>query len=250
MDQDGCIGRLAVMRKILLVSLLVILVTTPAGARWRHHHHHRGHAYSEAIPQWHDRYGRERTLDAPQEMVPGESAQESRVPTGQPPDGQQPSTGVNTVGDLLLPQGWQRQPGDPNWQGERFLSPDGTASLSAYITPVAQEPIAQHMKAVAFVDGEQITHLRGGRSWVEVSGFKGDRIFYRKSVLACGGTSWHEVAFEYPAEAQGMNAFVDQAAHGVEMNRDKGCAAAVAASNGSSDVSEQPPAVQDSSPEQ
>jgi hypothetical protein len=45
------------------------------------------------------------------------------------------------------------------------------------------------MKAVAFADGEQITHLRGERSWIEVSGFKGDRIFYRKAIVVCGGNS-------------------------------------------------------------
>jgi hypothetical protein len=61
--------------------------------------------------------------------------------------------------------------------------------------------------------------LRAERSSIEVFGFKGDRIFYRKSVLACGGTSWHEIAFEYPAEAQGMNVFVDRAAKGVEINK-------------------------------
>ena len=138
-----------------------------------------------------------------------------------------------------LPPGWQQQPTDPNWQGKRFVSPDGTASFSAYITPVAQEPIADHMKTVAFADGEQITRLGGGRSWIEVAGFKGDRIFYRKSVLACGGTSWHEVTLEYPAEAKGMNAFVDRVAKGAEMGKDKGCPATVA--TGSSSVSEQPP---------
>src|SRR6188472_359744 len=71
---------------------------------------------------------------------------------------------------MLVPPGWQRQTADPNWPVERYLSPDGTGSFSAYITPVAQEPIAQHMKTVAFVDGEQITRLRGKKSWFEVSG--------------------------------------------------------------------------------
>jgi len=145
---------------------------------------------------------------------------------------------------MLVPPGWQRQPADPNWPVERYLSPDGTGSFSAYITPVAQEPIAQHMKTVTFVDGEQITRLRGERSWIEVSGFKGDRIFYRKSVLACSGTTWHEIAFEYPAEAHGMKVFVDRAANAVEINRDKGCPASVATSNASSNIGEQPSANQ------
>jgi hypothetical protein len=45
-------------------------------------------------------------------------------------------------------------------------------------------------------------------------------------MLACGGRSWHEVAFEYPAEAKGMNAFVDQAAEGVQNSQDEACGAA------------------------
>jgi hypothetical protein len=108
-------------------------------------------------------------------------------------------------------------------------------------------PSRRHMKNVAFADGEQITHLRGERTWIEVSGFKGDRIFYRKSLLACGGTSWQEVALEYPAEAQSMNGFVDRVAKGVELDQDNGCAAAVATNNGSSNDSEQPPTAENRS---
>ena len=126
------------------------------------------------------------------------------------------------------------------------MSSDGTASFSAYITPVAQQPIAEHMKIVAFADGEQITRLGGGRSWIEVAGFKGDRIFYRKSVLACGGTSWHEVTLEYPAETKDMDAFVDRVAKGAEMDKDKGCPATVATNSGSSGVTEHPPIAKDS----
>ena len=167
------------------------------------------------------------------------------MPAAAPPEGETPSADENTAGDWLLP-GWQQQPADPKWQGKRFVSPDGTGWFSAYITPVAQDPIAEHMKTVTFADGEQITRLGGRRTWIEVGGLKGDRIFYRKSVLACGGTSWHEVTLEYPAEAKGMNAFVDRAAKGVEIDKDKGCAAAVATSNGSSSVSEQSPTAKDS----
>jgi hypothetical protein len=40
--------------------------------------------------------------------------------------------------------------------------------------------------------------LRRETDWLAVSGFKGDRIFYRKAVIACGGTVWHHIEFEYP----------------------------------------------------
>jgi hypothetical protein len=56
------------------------------------------------------------------------------------------------------------------------------------------------MNTVASLEGEQITHLRGEENWIEVSGFKADRSFYRTAVLACRGRAWHEVAFEYPTQ--------------------------------------------------
>jgi hypothetical protein len=46
--------------------------------------------------------------------------------------------------------------------------------------------------------------LRGEDSLV-VSGLKGDkgeRIFYRKVVLACDGRQWRHIALEYPTEAK------------------------------------------------
>jgi hypothetical protein len=58
------------------------------------------------------------------------------------------------------------------------------------------------MNAVAFVDGEQVTHLHGEENWIEVSGFKADHSFYRKAVLACDGRVWQEVFFEYPTQSQ------------------------------------------------
>jgi len=235
------------MRTCLLVLMFVVFVSTPAYAHRRHHnhHHHHSHEHFTAIGQWHGDYAREKSNALP-ESESRESEQESRVPVGASPDRQPSPTDNNTAGNWL-PPGWQQQqPADPKWQGKRFVSPDGTASFSAYITPVAQEPIAQHMKNVAFADGEQITHLRGERTWIEVSGFKGDRIFYRKSLLACGGTSWHEVALEYPAEAQSMNGFVDRVAKGVELDQDNGCAAAIATNSGPSNADEQPPTTEDS----
>ena len=60
------------------------------------------------------------------------------------------------------------------------------------------EPITSHMQSVAFAEGGTVTYLRGERDWIVVSGTKGDRIFYRKAVIACGGKVWHHVAFEYP----------------------------------------------------
>ena len=134
-----------------------------------------------------------------------------------------PQGRIYTTADLVPPD-WQLQPPDPNLKGQRFVSADGTASLALFATPAKQEPIAKHMNAVAFVDGEQITHLHGEENWIEVSGSKADHSFYRKAVLACGGRAWHEVAFEYPTQTQGsISEFVSRAAKAVQNSEDQGC---------------------------
>jgi hypothetical protein len=136
-----------------------------------------------------------------------------------------PQTRTYSMTDLA-PANWQLQPTDSTFKGQRFASPDGAAWLETFASQADQEPIANHMKAVAFGDGEQITSLRGEQNWIEVSGFKADRIFYRKIVLACSGRSWHEIAFEYPEEIKSsMHEFVNRAAEAVQNSEDQGCEA-------------------------
>jgi hypothetical protein len=80
------------------------------------------------------------------------------------------------------------------------------------------------LKATAFVDGEELTYLRGERTWIAVSGLKGDHIFYRAAVLACAGDRWHQVAFEYPAAAKAdMRSFVERAAAAVRNSENRAC---------------------------
>jgi hypothetical protein len=124
----------------------------------------------------------------------------------------------------LVPPDWQLQAADPNLKGQRFVSRDGKRSLALYATPVEKEPIAKHMNAIAFVDGEQITHLHGEEYWIEASGTKADHSFYRKAVLACDGRVWHEVSFEYPTESHhDITKFVIRAAKAVRNSEDQGC---------------------------
>jgi hypothetical protein len=52
---------------------------------------------------------------------------------------------------------------------------------------------------MAAQDGEQVTDLRRGSSWIAVSGIA-TAIFYRKSNLACGGSRWNQVELVYPPE--------------------------------------------------
>ena len=124
----------------------------------------------------------------------------------------------------MVPADWREEPADPQLKGQRFVSPDGGASFIAYTIPRGEEGIAAHMKAVAFGDGEQVTYLRGERTWIAVAGFKQDRIFYRAAVLACGGDRWHHIAFEYPASAKAqMRDYVERASTTVRGSDNSWC---------------------------
>jgi hypothetical protein len=117
----------------------------------------------------------------------------------------------------VIPTGWTREPPDPSWRGTRYFSPDGSAWFAAYVSAVEAQPIPAHMDAVASQEGEHITYSRWERDWLVVSGFKGNRIFYRKAVIACGGTMWHHIAFEYPAvRKRQMDAFVARASQSID----------------------------------
>jgi hypothetical protein len=140
------------MRKALLFVLILTLTPGPAEARrhwglWgffpaphAHRHKHRHHHYA-----------RRDTRAA----VSSDRAQTRTYTTAE-----------------IVPPDWQLQPADPNLKGQRFVSADGEGSLALYATPVQEEPIAKHMNAIAFVDGEQITHLHGEKNWIEVAGLK------------------------------------------------------------------------------
>jgi len=126
----------------------------------------------------------------------------------------------------MVPPNWQLQPVEPNWKGKRFLSPDGTSWLAVYAFPATPEQLSTHMQSTAFVDGETVTYLRGERDWIVASGTKGDRIFYRKAVIACGGKVWHHIAFEYPTERKrAMDPLVTRAAAIVDLADNDGCEA-------------------------
>ncbi len=183
------------MRAALLILLVLTCAAGSADAR-RHRHHWR--VYDAVTP---DEPARREIQPAPS----GSSAQ---------PQG----------GARLVPADWSEEPADPNVNGQRFVSPDGNASFIAYTLPVGEEGVAAHMKAVAFGDGEEVTYLRGERTWIAVSGFKQNRIFFRTAVLACAGDRWHHIAFEYPASAKAkMRDFVERAATAVRSSENKSC---------------------------
>jgi hypothetical protein len=154
------------MRRILFIVLILALSATAADAR-RRHHHYRFHG-------------------APVMMIAPEVERGPR----RRDDAQ------------LIPADWTLQPADPNFNGRRYMAPDGSAWLALYSAPAEKDARAAHLKSVAFADGEDVTYLRGTRDWLAVSGLKGERVYYRKAMLACGGTIWRHIAFEYPVAAK------------------------------------------------
>lgn len=133
--------------------------------------------------------------------------------------GQQERYGIASI----VPTDWKLQPPDTNWRGKRFVSPDGDSWLALYNAP-ADVSNAEHMKWVASAPGERITYQRRSRGWIVVSGYKGDRIFYRKAMLACGNKSWHHIAFEYPAEdKRAFDRLVTRTSHALKLHENDGC---------------------------
>ena len=193
------------MRTLLLVALIVVLGVDAADARRRHHHHR-----SDAL-----------AVPADEGVEPGFNGD----PRANTPRLRRPPPTIAS----LVPRDWQPEPQNPNWNGKRFLSPDGTSWLAIYRASAEDEPPADHMRSVIFAKDETITYLRGERTWVVVSGFKDSRIFYRKAILACAGKAWHHIAFEYPAELKTrMDPFVLTAAQALD-NTQSDCEQSVSA---------------------
>ena len=57
-------------------------------------------------------------------------------------------------------------------------------------------------------------------------------LFYRKATIACGGTAWHHIAFDYPVERKrAMDPFVIRAATIIDLAENDGCAEATSSAN-------------------
>jgi Ni/Co efflux regulator RcnB len=192
------------MRKLVLstlaVALVVALTADTADARRRHHRHSRGQD------------ARAYAIDRSYAMQRGPATERGGLAA-------------------LIPSDWRLQPPDPDWKGNRFVSPSGDAWLAFYARPADKTAHDQHLKSVAFVYGEELTYLRREPNWLEVSGFKGDRNFYRKVVLACGARAWRHVAFEYPAEAKrAFEPLIARMARALDRQVEQNCDAVVGSS--------------------
>jgi len=185
------------MRALLVMMLIVAIIAETAEARKRRHHRHYGHrnAYAQAEPSAPSLAG----------QSTGRIERRSNIAA-------------------LIPRDWQLEPADDHWQGTRFVSPTGTAWLALYARSAVDESREERFKATAFVEDEEVTYLRGERDWLAVSGFRGDQIFYRKMVLACGERQWRHVAFEYPAkEKRKFDQLVSRMSRALVRARDEDC---------------------------
>jgi hypothetical protein len=122
----------------------------------------------------------------------------------------------------IIPQNWSMA-SDPRRNSRRFISPDGTAFLSIYATP-ARTDAQSDMDAYRRDQGGRITYEREGQNWLVLSGFEGDRIFYRKAMLACGNRRWHHIDFSYPAtEKKAFDKFVTRISYALDAYETAGC---------------------------
>jgi len=142
----------------------------------------------------------------------------------------------------LIPRDWRREEPDPNRPGNRFVSPAGDAWLAFYATPVDPKAVEPHWKGVAFAEGEDLNYLHREPNWIAVSGLKGERMFYRKAVLACGGHEWRHVAVEHPALAKrDFDPLVAQIARALDRAVDEKCDTTIGSSESRPPVERRPP---------
>jgi len=111
-----------------------------------------------------------------------------------------PAGAVPARDDLrsIIPHDWRAVPPPRGLNARGFVSPDGNSKIVLYAKR-ATRPVTTQLARLKRVRGGDITYEREGRTWIVVSGFFGNRIFYRKAMLACDGTAWHYLEFEYPA---------------------------------------------------
>jgi hypothetical protein len=98
-----------------------------------------------------------------------------------------------------IPAGWRMGAAPENDDGRVFASPDGRATITVSGINVVLPRGEERAIMTAPGAGETVDYKREGRGWLVVSGRKGDRVFYRKSLLSCGGTVWNTVYLDYPA---------------------------------------------------
>jgi hypothetical protein len=180
---------------VIIITLTIIAETADAGKRRHHRHHGHSNAYSET-----ELLGASRG-----DRFAGRAERRSNIAA-------------------LIPRDWQLERGDVSRPSNRFVSPGGAAWLAFYARSAEDETREERFKAVAFAGDEEITSLRGERDWLAVSGVRGEQIFYRNVVLACGERQWRHIAFEYPAkEKRKFDQLVSRMSRALDRAREEEC---------------------------
>jgi hypothetical protein len=120
-----------------------------------------------------------------------------------------------------VPADWRAGSPPENNDGIRFTSPDGQASIAVYGGLHIWDSVDE--KAAILEEpneGETITYKRREPRAIVVSGTRGDRIFYLKSILSCRASVWNSVRIEYPASRkQAFDALVVRVAGSLRAGR-------------------------------
>jgi len=126
---------------------------------------------------------------------------------------------------FIVPNSWTLLPPAPDSYGRRFVSPSGDAWLWYFAVPVNRDAaVNANAERGPPVPTEQVTYEVRGGDWIVTSGYRGNRIFYRRAMLACNNTKWRHIEFEYPAsEKRLFDDFVTRTSFALRAYKEVGC---------------------------
>jgi hypothetical protein len=125
----------------------------------------------------------------------------------------------------IVPSSWNLAPPEPQSYGRRFVSPSGDAWLWFFAVPTNREAtVNANTDRLALGPAKRPTYEARGGDWLVSSGYRGNRIFYRRAMLACNGTKWRHIEFEYPAsEKRLFDDFVTRTSFALRAYQNVGC---------------------------
>jgi hypothetical protein len=120
-----------------------------------------------------------------------------------------------------VPADWRAGSSPENSDGLRFTSPDGQASIAIYGGLHIWDSVDEKAAIIEQPkEGETITYKHREPRAIVVSGTRGDRIFYLKSILSCRDNVWNSVRIEYPSSRkQAFDALVVHVAGSLRAGR-------------------------------
>ena len=126
----------------------------------------------------------------------------------------------------VIPPDWRKDDSDANGPERRFVSPDGTATITFSSLRADEQSRGEHLMRMTVAEGEDVRYLRREPDWLVVFGRKGgDRNFYRKVILACRGHDWREAKIEYPVTAREYEQLIEHVSDMMDLSTDMGCEA-------------------------